>query len=151
MSNYKKFSQCLERSVKHIFTHLFKDPSIDEIFEKVTIGKGRTVLIEMDGTVKGVLRIQLPDATIKSLAKTIDPDAKGKSAAATAEDVTGEMGNLIAGTLVNQLQYINHSIRLFPPEFGDDLIGTTTLYENVSLTFGSVYGSFIVDLFYKEK
>ena len=151
MSSYRKFSQCLERSVKHIFTNLFKDPSIDEIFDREPSDIGKTVMIEMDGTVKGALRIQLPALTIKSLAKTIDPGAKGKHFSETAEDVAGEMGNLIAGTFVNQLQYINHSIRLFPPEFGDDLLGTTALYENVNMTFQSAYGLFMVDLFYKEK
>ena len=151
MSNYRKFSQCLERSVKHIFTNLFGDASIDEVFDETPSAFGKTVMIEMDGTVKGALRIQLPEPTIKSLAKTIDPNAKGKQFSATAEDVAGEMGNLIAGTLVNQLQYINHSIKLFPPEFGDDLLGTTALYENVNMTFRSAYGAFVVDLYYKEK
>jgi CheY-specific phosphatase CheX len=151
MSNYRKFSQCLERSVKHIFTSLFHDQTIDEVFDETPGKIGKTVLIEMDGTVKGALRIQLAESTIKSLAKEIDPGAKGKSFAVIAEDVAGEMGNLIAGTLVNQLQYINHSIRLFPPEFGEDLVGTTALYENVSMTFRSVHGLFCVDLFYREK
>ncbi|MGL4368442.1 MAG: chemotaxis protein CheX [Spirochaetota bacterium] len=151
MSNYRKFSQCLERSVKHIFTNLFGDSSIDEVFDENPVSFGKTVMIEMDGTVKGALRIQLPEPTIRSLAKTIDADAKGKKFSAVAEDVAGEMGNLIAGTLVNQLQYINHSIKLFPPEFGDDLLGTTALYENVNMTFRSSFGAFVVDLYYKEK
>ena len=151
MSNYRKFSQCLERSVKHIFRNLFGDSSIDEVFDESPSHFGKTVMIEMDGTVKGALRIRLPDPTIKSLAKAIDPDAKGKQFSATAEDVAGEMGNLIAGTLVNQLQYINHSIKLYPPEFGEDLLGTTALYENVNMTFRSAYGAFVVDLYYKEK
>jgi CheY-specific phosphatase CheX len=149
--NYRKYSQCLERSVKHIFTSLFDDPSIDEIFDTPRISGGYTVLIEMDGTLKGALRLQFPAQTVKSLAKKIDPGAKGAKAAEQAEDIAGEMGNLIAGTLANQLQFIRHSIRLFPPEFGDDLVGMTTFFENINMVFSSIYGNFAIDLFYKEK
>ena len=149
-TSYHKFSQCLERSVKHIFTNLFEDSTIDETFEENTIQGGCTVLIEMDGTLKGALRIKLPEKTIKSLTKQMFPSAKGKESSAHSEDVAGEMGNLIAGTFANQLQFIKHSIRLYPPEFGDDLVGTTVFYENINMTFASIYGLFMIDLFYKE-
>lgn len=149
--SYRKYSQCLERSVKHIFNNLFEDLSIDEIFEKDRISGGITVLIEMDGTLKGALRIRLPDATVKSLTKKMHPTAKSSKNREHMEDIAGEMGNLIAGTFANQLQFIRHSIRLFPPEFGDDLVGITTFYENINMIFESAYGLLAVDLFYKEK
>ncbi len=149
--NYRKISHCLERSVRHIFSSLFDDPTADEIFDVNTIPAGHTVLIEMDGTLKGLLRIRIPQKTISAIAKKMDPNAKGKKAKEREEDIAGEMGNLIAGTLTNQLQFIGHSIRLFPPEFGEDLIGLTTFYENVSMIFNTAYGYLGIDLFYREK
>jgi CheY-specific phosphatase CheX len=149
--NYRKYNMCLERSVKHIFTNLFNDPTIDEIFEKDRVAGGCTVLIEMDGTLKGALRIRLPHATIRSLTKKINPKLKGAKITEHIEDIAGEMGNLIAGTFANQLQFIDHTIRLFPPEFGDDLVGITTFYDNINMIFESKYGILAIDLFYKEK
>jgi CheY-specific phosphatase CheX len=149
-SEYKRYSQCLERSVKHIFTQLFGDPTIDEIFENPSIRGGYTVILEMDGTLKGALRIQLPKKTLRTLAKKMDSSDSERSIDERAEDVSGEMANLIAGTFANQLQFINHSIRLFPPEFGDDLVGLTTFYENINMVFSSAFGIFSIDLFYKD-
>jgi CheY-specific phosphatase CheX len=150
VANYRKYNQCLERAVKHIFNNLFEDKTIDEVFDLSDFTSHCTVTIEIDGTLKGVLRIQLPAKTIKTLTKKFFPGIKAKDEISKVEDVAGEMGNLIAGTLANQLQFINHSIRLFPPEFGDDLVGLTTFYENINMIFDSRYGSFIVDLFYKD-
>jgi CheY-specific phosphatase CheX len=149
-ANYRKYNQCLERAVKHIFNNLFDDQSIDEVFELPDFTSHCTVTIEIDGSLKGVLRIQLPPKTIKTLTRKFFPGIKTKDEISKVEDVAGEMGNLIAGTLANQLQFINHSIRLFPPEFGDDLVGLTTFYENINMLFNSIYGPFIIDLFYKD-
>jgi CheY-specific phosphatase CheX len=149
-SEYKQYSLCLERSVKHIFSSLFKDPSVDEIFEAAPVKGAYTVLLEMDGTMKGALRIQLPKKTIRALAQKMDPSTSGSALEEHSEDIAGEMANQIAGTFANQLQFVQHSIRLFPPEFGNDLVGLTTFYENINMIFSSKYGTFEIDLYYKD-
>jgi CheY-specific phosphatase CheX len=149
-SDYKQYSLCLERAVKHIFSSLFRDPSVDEVFETTPVKNAYTVLLEMDGTMKGALRIQLPKKTIRALAQKMNPSTPNSALEEHSEDIAGEMANQIAGTFANQLQFIQHSIRLFPPEFGNDLVGLTTFYENINMMFSSKYGNFEIDLYYKD-
>ena len=149
-SEYQQYSLCLERAVKHIFTSLFGDPSVDEVFEAPPIKSAYTVLLEMDGTMKGALKIQLPKKTIRALAQKMFTNSSASQIEEHSEDIAGEMANQIAGTFSNQLQFIKHSIRLFPPEFGEDLVGLTTFYENINMVFESKYGNFEIDLYYKD-
>ena len=65
-------------------------------------------------------------------------------------DVAGELANLITGTFANQMQFLNHELRLSPPEVEEDPITLKTFYENINLSFKSSFGGFDIDLYYKE-
>ncbi len=44
-------------------------------------------------------------------------------------DVAGELANLISGTFANQMQFLNHELRLSTAEVEEDPISLKTFYE----------------------
>lgn len=148
MSNYRKYSTCLERSVKHIFKNFLNDSSINDVVEEQSDSSDFKVWIEIEGTIEGEIEIRLPEETLKNMTKKLT--AAKRVSKNSYKDVAGELANLITGTLANQLQYINHNLVLNPPEFDEDPIQLKTLYENICLSFVSKYGGFDIETYYKE-
>jgi len=58
---------------------------------------------------------------------------------------------MITGTFANQLQFLNHDLILNAPEFENDPIPMKALYENISLTFESVFGLFEAEVFFRNE
>lgn len=151
MSDFrKKYNKGLERAVLHIFNNFLSDSSIKEVTESQSGKKSHIVWIEMNGTFEGEMQITLCDSMIGELVHLFHKDETLKKTKALIKDVSGEIANLISGTFVNQLQYIGHDIRVSPPEFEEDPISMKALYENISLSFVSVYGGFDIDIYYKD-
>jgi CheY-specific phosphatase CheX len=148
--NYNKYQKCFERSVKHIFTNFLDDKTIDSIVESQSSGKDHKVWIEVEGSFHGVVVISLPLPTLKKITARLYPQLIGKSIKNIVNDITGEIGNMITGTFANQLQYLNHSLVLSPPEFDEDPIPLKTLYENISLSFTSHFGGFDAEIYFKD-
>ncbi|MDY6969063.1 MAG: hypothetical protein SVR08_10485 [Spirochaetota bacterium] len=150
MTTYDRYYKCIVRSVDHIFKSFFNDPSIAEVYEIQARNKFHNVSIELDGTLCGELIIRLPNQTLNSFIKKLVPGVESRSLRKYQADVAGEVANLITSSFVNQLQFINHSIILSPPDFNDDPIQLKTLYENINVSFSSDLGGFDVDLYYKR-
>ncbi len=151
MSDFsRKYEKALTRSVIHIFTNFFKDEQIQESFHTQTIKNDTKVWIEITGSFTGEIVITLKDETLKGLIRLFHPRVKEKTLLKHKDDVIGEMANLITGTFANQLQYLDHDIRLSPPEFEEDPIQMKALYNNINCSFNSSYGGFDVDLYYKD-
>jgi len=150
MDNIDRYSRYLLRSVKHIFKKFLEDNSIEEIYETQARETDSRVAVEMEGTIKGELIIYLPEKTLNAVTKKFIGEKNKSQAVEHYQDVAGELANLVSGTFVNQMQYEDHNILLFPPEFDDDPIAMKTLYENINLSFSSSYGGFDVDLYFKE-
>lgn len=149
-NSYRRYSKCLERSVLHIFNNLFQDKSITEIYESQSKKSAPMVAIEFDGTFQGEILFSVPKSTLKALGKKINPDFTSKMTKSHYNDIAGELANMITGTLANQLQYIDHNIRLYPPEFDQDMINLKTFYDTITMSFTSEFGGFDIDLYYKD-
>jgi CheY-specific phosphatase CheX len=146
----KKYEKALVRSVIHIFTNFFSDESIKEEYSTQTSEDDTKVWIEISGTFAGEVEITLTKATLNGLIKKFHPRVQDRYLSKHKADVIGELANLITGTLANQLQYLNHDIRLSPPEFEEDPIQMKALYKNINCSFLCSYGGFDVDLYYKD-
>lgn len=151
MSDFsKKYNKAVERAVIHIFSNLLQDDSIEEVFHSQTEKNDPKVWIEVEGTIEGEIAITLTKETLKNLTKHFHPKSRGRAVIINQRDVIGELANLITGTIANQLQYINHEVRLLPPEFEEDPISMKALYENINLSFNSNFGGFDIDLYYRD-
>lgn len=147
--NYGKYQKCFERSVKHIFEHFLGDPSIHSVVESQRARKNHSVWVEVDGSFNGEVHLCFPESTMKEITALVAQGETGKSAKQIIHDVAGELGNMITGTFANQLQYLNHTIRLCAPEFEEDPIPLKTFYDNVSLSFNSRFGGFDAEVYFK--
>ncbi len=150
MSNYRKYSHLIVRSVDHIFKNFLNDTRIEEVFEAQSSGKDSKVAIEIEGTLSGELVFNIPVKTLDLITKKMIPDLTSRAVRQYHHDVAGEIANLISGTFANQLQFLKHEVRLSPPEIDDDPISLKTFYENINLSFKSSFGGFDIDLYYKE-
>ena len=150
MSSYERYSKYLTRSVNHIFKNFLGDSSIEEVFETQAKGNDPCVAVEIQGTIRGEIVINLPKKTLDLITRKFINKTDTRAIRRSHGDVAGELANLITGTLANQLQYAKHEIRLSPPEYNDDPIDIKALYENINLSFSSVYGGFDVDFYYKN-
>lgn len=151
MNNYDRYSRYLVRSVNHIFKHFLEDQSVEEVFESQSNGSDPLVTVEIAGSLVGEIIINLPKKTLDHITMKFINSKDLKAIRKNHGDVAGELANLITGTFANQMQYMEHDIRLNAPEFNDDPIGMKTLYENINLSFNSKYGGFDIDFYYKER
>lgn len=150
MNNYEAYSKILTKSVNHIFKKFLNDNAISEVYESQANERDPQVAIEIYGTLSGELVINLPQKTLTQISKKFIGDSKTRITKEINADVAGELANLITGTFANLMQYIDHDIKLSPPEFNDDPISIKTLYENVNMSFSSSYGGFDIDLYYRN-
>jgi CheY-specific phosphatase CheX len=150
MGNYNKYYKCIARSVDHIFKSFLKDNSIQEVFESQSSEKDPKVSIEIEGTLSGEIILNIPEKTLNLITRFFIPGANGRSLKNHHPDVAGELANMISGTFANQLQFINHRLRLSAPEYNDDPLTIKAFYENVNISFSSNFGGFDIDLYYKE-
>ena len=150
MDNYERYSKYLVRSINHIFQQFLDDQSIEEVFEAQSKDSDPCVAVEIQGTIRGEIVINLPKKTLDMITKKFINKSDTRSIRRSHGDVAGELANLITGTLANQLQYAEHEIRLSPPEYNEDPITIKALYENINLSFNSKYGGFDVDFYYKD-
>jgi CheY-specific phosphatase CheX len=150
MSDNDLYTRYLTRSVNHIFKNFLEDNNIEEIYETQSSAKDARVAVEFTGTLEGEILISIPDPTLKLITKKFINKKDATSINASKPDVAGELANLISGTFANQLQYVDHSINLSPPEFNDDPLEVKTFFENINISFNSIYGGFDIDLYYKE-
>ncbi len=151
MSNYDRYSRFIVRSVDHIFKNFLNDPTIEEVYESQSSEVDRKVAIEIEGTISGELVINLPQKTLGLITRRMVQNGNPRALKKYYNDVAGELANLISGTFANQMQFLNHELRLSPPEVEEDPIALKTLYENINLSFKSSFGGFDIDLYYKEK
>ena len=149
MSYYKKYSKCLERSVKHIFQTFLGDSSIEEVVQCQSDEDDFVVWIEFNGSIEGEIEIRFPEETLNHITKIFVSGKKQQRKA--YRDIAGEIANQVTGTLANQLQYIKHEMILSAPEFDEDPIQLKTLYDNISLSFMSAFGGFDIETYFKDK
>ncbi|MGV7929948.1 MAG: chemotaxis protein CheX [Spirochaetota bacterium] len=150
MSNYERYSRFIVRSVDHIFKNFLNDPTIEEVYESQSSEVDRKVAIEIEGTISGELVINLPQKTLGLITRRMVQNDNPRALKKYYNDVAGELANLISGTFANQMQFLNHELRLSPPEVEEDPISLKTFYENINLSFKSSFGGFDIDLYYKE-
>ncbi len=150
MGDYALYSKYLVRSVNHIFKQFLGDAAIEEVFEAQSGPKDPCVVVEINGTLKGEVIINLPVETLNIITKKFVGEKDNRSIKKYHLDVAGELANLITGTFANQLQYRNHNVILSPPEFNEDPLTVKALYDNVNLSFSSSFGGFDIDLYFKE-
>jgi CheY-specific phosphatase CheX len=152
MNSYDRYYNCIVRSVDHIFKNFFFDKSIKEVYESQSSGRDEMVAVEIDGSLKGELIVNLPPSTLNLLIQKMIPNVKPNMKALEKHyaDVAGELANMITASFANQLQFVEKDIKLSPPEFNNDPLSMKTLYENINISFNSNYGGFDVDLYYKE-
>lgn len=151
MSDIDRYSKYLVRSVNHIFKHFLDDASVEEVYETQSKEKDPLVVVEIGGTMKGEIIINLPKKTLDGITMKFINSEDVKTIRKYHGDVAGELANLITGTFANQMQYLKHDIKLNAPEFNDDPIAMKTLYENINLSFCSKYGGFDIDFYYKDR
>lgn len=150
MSNYERYSRFIVRSVDHIFKNFLNDHTIEEVYESQSTEVDRKVAIEIEGTISGELVINLPQKTLGLITRRMVQNDNPRTLKKYYNDVAGELANLISGTFANQMQFLNHELRLSPPEVEEDPIALKTFYENINLSFKSSFGGFDIDLYYKE-
>ena len=148
--NYRKYSKCLERSVKHIFTNFLGDASVKTVAEACKKADYK-VWLEIEGSFCGEIFLKFPDGTMKKITEQLYSDVKGKALKQASMDIMGELANMITGTFANQLQFLNHDLILNAPEFENDPIPMKALYENISLTFESDFGLFEAEVFFRNE
>lgn len=150
MSNYEAYSKILTKSVNHIFKKFLNDHAVSEVFEAQASEKDPQVAIEIMGSLKGELLINMPQSTLTQISRHFMGDPKAKITKSISADVAGELANLITGTFANLMQYAEHDLILSPPEFNDDPISMKALFDNVNMSFTSSFGGFDVDFYYRE-
>lgn len=150
MSNYEAYSKILTKSVNHIFKKFLNDDGIAEVFEAQASTNDPQIAIEIMGTLKGELVINMPQTTLNQISRHFIGDPRAKISKSVSADVAGELANMITGTFANLMQYAEHDLILSPPEFNDDPISIKALYENVNMSFTSSFGGFDVDFYYRE-
>ncbi len=150
MVDTDRYSKYLVRSVNHIFKHFLDDASVEEVFETQSKTKDPLVVVEINGTMKGEIIINLPKKTLDLITMKFINSDDMKTIRKYHGDVAGELANLITGTFANQMQFLKHDIKLNQPEFNDDPISMKTLYENINLSFNSKFGGFDIDFYFKE-
>ncbi|HSV97369.1 MAG TPA: chemotaxis protein CheX [Spirochaetota bacterium] len=150
MSNYERYSRFIVRSVDHIFKNFLNDHTIEEVYESQSTEVDRKVAIEIEGTISGELVINLPQKTLGLITRRMVQNDNPRALKKYYNDVAGELANLISGTFANQMQFLNHELRLSPPEVEEDPIALKTFYKNINLSFKSSFGGFDIDLYYKE-
>ncbi|MCX7677585.1 MAG: chemotaxis protein CheX [Spirochaetes bacterium] len=150
IDSYEQYAKLIVRSVDHIFKNFLKDNTIEEVLESQSSKGDPTVSIGISGSIKGELIISMPQSTLENITKFFFKNASARTIKKHYEEVAGEIANLITGTFANQLQFLNHTVRLTPPEFNEE-ITTRTLYDNVNLSFISHFGGFDVDLYYRHE
>ncbi len=152
MSNYKVYSNYLAKSVHHIFRNLFADSNIEIVYDSQIDNNMLSVSVDMAGSIKGELILHFPKKTVLSIYHFMYSPKKGARISADALiDVASELSNMITGTFVNQMQFIDHQLDVSPPELLDGQEEyIRTLYENVNLSFRSSYGGFDLDFYFRE-
>ncbi len=150
MSNYDAYSKILTKSVNHIFKKFLNDSYISEVFETQASDKDPQIAIEIMGTLKGELVINIPQKTLTQISRHFIGDPKAKITKSISADVAGELANLITGTFANLMQYAEHELVLSPPEFNEDPISIKALYDNVNMSFRSSFGGFDIDFYYRD-
>ncbi len=150
MVDTDRYSKYLVRSVNHIFKHFLDDASVEEVYETQSGSKDPLVVVEINGTMKGEIIINLPKKTLDLITMKFINSDDMKTIRKYHGDVAGELANLITGTFANQMQFLKHDIKLNAPEFNDDPISMKTLYENINLSFNSRFGGFDIDFYFKE-
>ncbi|HOT46317.1 MAG TPA: chemotaxis protein CheX [Spirochaetota bacterium] len=150
MIDTDRYSRYLVRSVNHIFKNFLGDTSVEEVFETQSRAKDPLVVVEINGTMKGEIIINLPKKTLDLITQKFINSDDVKTIRKYHGDVAGELANLITGTFANQMQFLKHDIKLNAPEFNDDPISIKTLYENINLSFNSKFGGFDIDFYFKE-
>ena len=150
MIDTDRYSKYLVRSVNHIFKHFLDDASIEEVYETQSGTKDPLVVVEINGTMKGEIIINLPKKTLDGITMKFVNSSDVKTIRKYHGDVAGELANMITGTFANQMQFLKHDIKLNAPEFNDDPISMKTLYENINLSFSSKFGGFDIDFYFKE-
>jgi len=93
------------------------------------------VAVEIGGTLKGEIIINLPKKTLDLITMKFINSRDAKAIRKSHGDVAGELANLITGTFANQMQYLEHNIKVNAPEFNDDPITVKALYDNINLSF----------------
>jgi len=151
MIDTDRYSRYLVRSVNHIFKNFLGDTSVEEVYETQSRAKDPLVVVEINGTMKGEIIINLPKKTLDLITQKFISSDDVKTIRKYHGDVAGELANLITGTFANQMQFLKHDIKLNAPEFNDDPISIKTLYENINLSFNSKFGGFDIDFYFKEK
>lgn len=149
MNHYERYTRILARSVDHIFKNFLFDTDIKEVYVHQSSPNDPKVAIEIHGTMKGELIINLPVSTLDRLTKNFFENTHG-NIKKYYPDIAGELANLITGTFVNQLQFMKHTITPSPPEYNEEQIALKTLYENINLSFESRFGGFDIDFYYKD-
>ena len=150
MSNYDAYSKILTKSINHIFKKFLNDHQIVEVFETQSSESDPQIAIEIMGTLKGELVINMPQKTLTKISRHFIGDPNAKISKSVSADVAGELANMITGTFANLMQYAQHDLILSPPEFNEDPISIKALYENVNMSFNSSFGGFDVDFYYRE-
>lgn len=150
MSDYEAYTKILTKSVNHIFKQFLNDTHISEVFESQASEKDHQVAVEIRGTLKGEVIINMPQKTLTQISRKFIGDPKAKITKSINADVAGELANLITGTFANLMQYADHDLILSPPEFNDDPISMKALYDNVNMSFTSSYGGFDIDFYYRD-
>ena len=149
-SNYQAYSRILTKSVNHIFKKFLNDTLIEEVFEAQAGHRDPQVAVEITGTMKGEVVINIPQKTLAQISKYFVGDPGARLTKSVYADVACELANMITGTFANLMQYAEHEIVLSPPEFNEDPISMKALYENVNMSFSSSFGGFDVDLYYRD-
>ncbi len=150
MIDTDRYSRYLVRSVNHIFKHFLDDASVEEVYETQSGNKDPLVVVEINGTMKGEIIINLPKKTLDGITMKFINSSDVKTIRKYHGDVAGELANMITGTFANQMQFLKHDIKLNAPEFNDDPISIKTLYENINLSFNSKFGGFDIDFYFKD-
>lgn len=150
MNNYEVYSKILTRSVSHIFLKFLNDENLNEVYKGQCNKKDPKVAVEISGTLKGEIIINIPQKTLNKISRKFIGDNKAKITKKISADVAGELANLITGTFANLMQYAKHDLRLAPPEFNEDPITMKALYNNVNISFESSFGGFDIDLYYRD-
>lgn len=150
MNNYEVYSKILTRSVSHIFLKFLNDENLNEVYKGQCNKKDPKVAVEISGTLKGEIIINMPQKTLNKISRKFIGDNKAKITKKISADVAGELANLITGTFANLMQYAKHDLRLAPPEFNEDPITMKALYNNVNISFESSFGGFDIDLYYRD-
>ena len=150
MNNYEVYSKILTRSVSHIFLKFLNDENLNEVYKGQCNKKDPKIAVEISGTLKGEIIINMPQKTLNKISRKFIGDNKARITKKISADVAGELANLITGTFANLMQYAKHDLRLAPPEFNEDPITMKALYNNVNISFESSFGGFDIDLYYRD-